>query len=161
MRLSAVDEVMRVNRQSLSKINNMLEFEQFTPSVSVLGLACLALSHVVTLYELAAVVLTNKGSLRPGGPLQPNAPSFSSFDTLDRRPTIRFGNFCLDPEEFQAIHEQIFLRELHRCSEAAVQLSNRLGFDHADGGNLKRVYTAWQSDIASRVENVKSIIDKD
>lgn len=155
IRLSAVDEVMRINRQTINKINNMLHFEELTPSVSLLGLACMTLSHVVTLYELAAEALESKGNL-PG-----NTTSFSSFGNLNCRPTIRFGNFYLDTEGQQAVQEQIFLKELQRCSRAAVKLSNRLGFDHADGGRLRSLYSSWQSEIVTRVEKVQSDIGKD
>ncbi|KAH8723053.1 hypothetical protein GQ44DRAFT_761296 [Phaeosphaeriaceae sp. PMI808] len=161
VRLSAADEVMRINRQSINKIDNVLEFEELTPSVSLLGLTCLAMSHVVTLYELAADALTSKGGDLPRGPLAPNANPFSSFENLDRRPAIRFGNFCLDSEEHQAIQEQIFLKELQRCSRAAVKLSSRLGFEHADGGRLQHIYSVWQSDIVARLEKVHSMVKKD
>ena len=160
IRLSAADEVMRINKSMINKINNVLEFEEFTPSVSLLGLTCLTLSHVVTLYELAAEALTSKGT-PPRGLLPPNATSFSSFDHLDRRPAIHFGNFCLDSEEHQAIQEQIFLKELQRCSRAAAKLSARLGFDHADGGRLQNVYATWHTDLISRVEKVQTVIKKE
>jgi hypothetical protein len=160
IRLSAVDEVMRINKQSINRINSALEFEEYTPSVSLLGLTCLVMSHIVTLYELAADGLTTKGNL-PRGPLPPNATSFSTFGNLERRPTIHFGNFCLDFEEHQAIQEQIFIKELQRCSLAATKLLGRLGFDHADGGRLQNVYSTWQSDIVSRVEKVQSTIKKE
>ena len=160
IRLSAVDEVMRINKHSINKINNVLKFEEFTPSVSLLGLICLAMSHVVTLYEMAADALTTKAN-QPHGSLPLSTTAFQSFDHIERRPVIHFGNFCLDFEEHQAIQEQIFLRELQRCSSAASKLSARLGFDHADGGRLQSIYSTWQSDIIARVEKVQSIFKKE
>lgn len=36
IRLLAVDKVMRINKHLINKINNVLKFKEFTPSVSLL-----------------------------------------------------------------------------------------------------------------------------
>ncbi|KAL6808130.1 hypothetical protein V8C40DRAFT_259874 [Trichoderma camerunense] len=137
-RLVAADEVMRVNKHCVVSILEILEYEETSPSMSLLGLSCLALNHVVTLFEGASSYLLS--------------PNKRHEYPQKRMPTIQFGIFDVDPEEHLAIQCQILLRELQRCGQTAERLLERLKLVHEDRGNLGVVYSDWLGSIQNRLQ---------
>lgn len=137
-RLVAADEVMRVNKHCIVSVLEILEYEETSPSMSLLGLCCLALNHVVTLFEGASNHLLSPNKRNEYPP--------------KRMPTIQFGNFHVDPEEHLAIQCQIILRELQRCARAADKLIGRLKLVHEDRGNLGDTYSDWLGTMQSRLQ---------
>ncbi|KAL5364123.1 hypothetical protein BJX96DRAFT_156797 [Aspergillus floccosus] len=145
-RLVAPDEVMRVNKQCVLHILSLLEYEETSPSMSLLGLCCLLLNHVVTLFDAG-------WGHRCG---LDNRPEHAN----SRMPPIRFGNFRVDPEEHLAIQGQIFLREVQRSQRAAEKLIGRLQLVRDDRGNLGSIYSSWVKDMQSRLELLCETIAK-
>ncbi|EHK21965.1 uncharacterized protein TRIVIDRAFT_230775 [Trichoderma virens Gv29-8] len=145
-RLVAADEVMRVNKHCVVSILEILEYEETSPSMSLLGLSCLAINHVVTLFEGASDYLLS--------------PSKRHEYPQKRMPTIQFGNFHVDPEEHLSIQCQILLRELQRCGRTAEKLLERLKLVHEDRGNLGVVYSDWLRTIQNRLQTLCENVQK-
>ncbi|RHZ55537.1 Zn(II)2Cys6 transcription factor domain-containing protein [Aspergillus thermomutatus] len=145
IRLMAVDEVMRVSKHCMAQLVLHLDSQKTNPSMSLLGLNCLALNHVVTLLESASsYVLLPSEAEEPQGHI----------------PTIQFGNYRLDPEQYVDIQVQLFMKELERCSQIVDKLAGRVQQIQGDHRNLATIYSSWQSDLQTRLQALRETLAK-
>ncbi|GFF55289.1 aflatoxin biosynthesis regulatory protein [Aspergillus udagawae] len=145
IRLMAVDEVMRVSKHCMAQLVLHLDSQKTYPSMSLLGLNCIALNHVVTLLESASsCVMLPSEAEEPQGHI----------------PTIQFGNYRLDPEQYIDIQVQLFMKELERCSQIVDRLAGRVQQIQGDHQNLATIYSSWHSDLQTRLQALRETVAK-
>ncbi|KAJ5249272.1 hypothetical protein N7468_000723 [Penicillium chermesinum] len=136
--LSAIDEVLRINKEATQKINHLLKRSDYTRSMGSLMVVVAAAHYVVCLFETACDNLFS--SPCPGRwSLPPTTDSSHSHNRFRGHrgsvgsgmstpislnpPGIGFGTFLLDPQDQAAMVARIIYTELHRTLRMVQSLS--------------------------------------
>lgn len=178
--LSAIDEVLRVNKDVAHRISKLINRTDYTSSVSCSVMVIAAAHHVVSLFEVACSELYNWG---PEGEPRPGPPSYgaSSNDQLsqggvladDRRrratttilpaasstPGIGFGSFLLDPEEQAALRTRIIATELRRSLEIIQALSVPFNSHCQPLDSSLVVLDGWLQELERRMQFLISSVE--
>ncbi|KAJ5190097.1 hypothetical protein N7491_007860 [Penicillium cf. griseofulvum] len=144
--LTAVDEVMRINKHCMAHVLVSLDWEKTNPNMSLLTLNGLVVNHVISLFESASsqVLLPSDLEESPQGYL----------------PSIHFGNYTLDAEQHAAIQVQLFLKELERCGQLVNKLTSRVQQLDDDPHRLAPVLSTWHERLRTRLEALREMVAK-
>lgn len=173
--LSAIDDVLRVNKEATQRISELINSTKCTSSIGSSIVVVAAAHHVVCLFEEACSELYSSCSSgnRPSmsdDPQHNNIP----FGYTRRRlpgvtvgrangpfpaPGIGFGSFLLDPQEQTVFRAQIISIELHRSLRMVQSLSMPLqtGCFGPDPASL--AMDGWLQDLKRRLRSLISVVE--
>ena len=146
---TAIDEVMRVNKECMTKIVVIMNSEVFKRCKSCRMLILTALDLVITLYEKGV-----SEDVR-------SAPQSSRPQLIDHtgaeKATLQFGVFQFDPEDLAMFRNQIVRNELERCIQMiqgqCTEFGSRLSVASTPS---HKVYQQWVSVIENRARILAS-----
>lgn len=133
--LSAIDEILRINREVTQRISELINHRDYISSIGSSIVVVAAAHHVVCLFQNACRELYSPSdsgaAIRSISSLCDDSQrSRLSFGDARRRPPgglptlgIGFGSFLLDPQEQAALGAQIISTELHRSLRMVQSLS--------------------------------------
>ncbi|KAL5356674.1 hypothetical protein BJX96DRAFT_171827 [Aspergillus floccosus] len=173
--LSAIDDVLRVNKEATQRISELINHTNYINSIGSSIVVVTAAHHVVCLFEEACSELY---SSRSSG----NRPSMSAdtehtnipFGLTRRRlpggtigcangplptPGIGFGSFLLDPEEQAAFRAQIISIELHRSLRMVQSLSMPLQTGRFGPDPASVAVDGWLQDLKQRLRSLISVVE--
>ncbi|KAL4783353.1 hypothetical protein BJX76DRAFT_358096 [Aspergillus varians] len=180
--LSAIDEVLRTNKEATQRISELTCRSDYTSSIGCSIVVVAAAHHVVCLFESACGELysppPNRGrwsipSRSEDSQHNPNSTSFgnprrrsyggslghTNTNGLPPAPGIGFGSFLLDPQEQAALGAQIISTELHRSLRMVQSLSVPLqtGFFAPDPAGV--AVDGWLQDLKQRLRCLISAVE--
>ncbi|KAL2869629.1 uncharacterized protein BJX67DRAFT_379176 [Aspergillus lucknowensis] len=173
--LSAIDDVLRVNKEASQRISELIKHANYMNSIGSSIVVVAAAHHVVCLFEEACGELYFS-------PSSGNRPSMSAdtqhnnmpFGFTRRRlpggtggcangplhtPGIGFGSFLLDPQEQAAFRAQIISIELHRSLRMVQSLSMPLLAGRFGPDPARAAVDGWLQDLKQRLRSLISAVE--
>ena len=145
----AIDEVMRVNKDCMTRISKIMSLEVFKQCKSCRMLILIALDLVITLYEkgISEDVRSTPQSSRP-----------QLIDQNGTEPaTLQFGVFQFDPDDLAMFRNQIVRNELERCIQMIQRQCTESGSRSGVGSTPShKVHQQWVSVIENRARILAS-----
>ncbi|BCS28410.1 Zn(II)2Cys6 transcription factor domain-containing protein [Aspergillus puulaauensis] len=173
--LSAIDEVLRINKEATQKINQLLRRSDYARSMGSLMVVVAAAHHVVCLFETAcdefyASPCRGRWSLPS---TTDSARSHSRFGTHHRGslgggrsvsgalnpPGIGFGTFLLDPQDQAAMGARIICTELHRTLKMVQSLSTPMQAGCFAPDLAPVAVDGWLQDLKQRLRTLISTVE--
>ncbi|KAL4886427.1 hypothetical protein BJY04DRAFT_213195 [Aspergillus karnatakaensis] len=160
--LSAIDEVLRINKEATQKINQLLKRADYTRSMGSLMVVVAAAHHVVSLFEVACEDLyaspchDNHHALyrNRGGTL--NRGLKLKIQGALHPPGIGFGSFLLDPQDQIALGARIICTELHRTLKMVQALSSPMQTGCFAPELAPMAVDGWLQDLNGRLRTLIS-----
>ncbi|KAF7128645.1 hypothetical protein CNMCM5793_003496 [Aspergillus hiratsukae] len=154
--LTAIDEVLRVNKAATQAIGELMNRRDYTCSIGASIVILAAAQHAVHLFETACEELypglhRNRWSTPPD---IPGKPSNSHVPALSYTPGIGFGSFPLDPEEQASLSARIISTELRRSLQMLRCLSSSPRPDHRSFS-----LHSWTQNLEKRMQYLISVVD--
>ncbi|RHZ46025.1 uncharacterized protein CDV56_102190 [Aspergillus thermomutatus] len=154
--LTAIDEVLRVNKAATQAIGELMNRRDYACSVGASIVMLAAAQHAVHLFETACeelypALLQNRWSTAPdiaGKPSHPHAPA------LSYAPGIGFGSFLLDPQEQASLSARIISTELRRSLQMLRSLSSPPRPDH-----ISFSLNSWTQNLEKRMQYLISMVE--
>ncbi|KAG2417908.1 hypothetical protein HFD88_001007 [Aspergillus terreus] len=135
--LSAIDDVLRVNKEATQRISGLINSTKCTSSIGGSIVVVAAAHHVVCLFEEAC--------RRANGPFP--------------APGIGFGSFLLDPQEQTVFRAQIISIELHRSLRMVQSLSMPLQTGCFGPDPACLAMDGWLQDLKRRLRSLISVVE--
>ncbi|KAL3459743.1 hypothetical protein BJX64DRAFT_290912 [Aspergillus heterothallicus] len=172
--LSAIDEVLRTNKEATQRINQLLTRTDYARSMGSLMVVVAAAHHVVCLFETACEDLYSspchdRWALPPTGyPSQPHSRyrnhrgSMSSGMSMSgslHPPGIGFGTFLLDPQDQAALGARIICTELHRTLKMVQALSTPMQAGCFAPDLAPVAVDGWLQDLKQRLRTLISTVE--
>ncbi|KAJ0418002.1 hypothetical protein BJY00DRAFT_315398 [Aspergillus carlsbadensis] len=172
--LSAIDEVLRINKEATQKINQLLKRSDYARSMGSLMVVVAAAHHVVCLFETACDDLYSspchgRWSLPPAtDPSRPNSRFGGHRGSLGggvsipsalNPPGIGFGTFLLDPQDQAAMGARIICTELHRTLKMVQSLSTPMQAGCFAPNLAPVAVDGWLQDLKQRLRTLISTVE--
>ncbi|KAL3484365.1 hypothetical protein BJX62DRAFT_243996 [Aspergillus germanicus] len=172
--LSAIDEVLRINKEATQKINQLLKRSDYARSMGSLMVVVAAAHHVVCLFETAcddfySSPCHGRWSLPPASdPSRPHARfgghrgslgSGMSVPGALNPPGIGFGTFLLDPQDQAAMGARIICTELHRTLKMVQSLSTPMQAGCFAPDLAPVAVDGWLQDLKQRLRTLISTVE--
>ncbi|KAF7180870.1 hypothetical protein CNMCM7691_010161 [Aspergillus felis] len=154
--LTAIDEVLRVNKAATQAISELMSRRDYTCSVGASIVMLAAAQHAVQLFETACeelypALLQNQW---PTAPDIAGKRSNSSVPALSYTPGIGFGSFLLDPQEQAILSARIISTELRRSLQMLRCLSSSPRPDHRSF-----CLNSWTQNLEKRIQYLISVVE--
>ncbi|KAL2842713.1 hypothetical protein BJY01DRAFT_248978 [Aspergillus pseudoustus] len=165
--LSAIDEVLRTNKEATQKINQLLKRNDYARSMGSLMVVVAAAHHVVCLFETACEDLYSspchdKWSLPSISGYQKHRGSLSGGMSVSgslHPPGIGFGSFLLDPQDQAALGARIICTELHRTLKMVQSLSTPMQVGCFAPDLAPVAVDGWLQDLKQRLRALISTVE--
>ncbi|OGE48493.1 hypothetical protein PENARI_c028G02266 [Penicillium arizonense] len=175
--LSAIDEVLRINKEATQGITELTSRADYINSLGGSIVVVAAAHHVVCLFESACGEVYSPPSRSRWSMssrtdnAQQNSASFGNAQRrfhgssagcsngLAAAPGIGFGSFLLDPQEQAALGAQIISTELHRSLRMVQSLSMPLQTRSVGPDPASAAVDRWLQDLKQRLRSLISAVE--
>lgn len=172
--LSAIDEVLRINKEATQKINQLLKRSDYARSMGSLMVVVAAAHLVVCLFETACDDLysspcNGRWSLPPATDSSRSHNRFRghrglfgsgmSIQSSLNPPGIGFGTFLLDPQDQAAMGARIICTELHRTLKMVQSLSTPMQAGCFAPDLAPVAVDGWLQDLKQRLRTLISTVE--
>jgi hypothetical protein len=140
--VTALDEVLDVNKTAVREIARIMSLEQYKESASCPQLISIALGQIITLFESCIHSV--------GFPL----------NNLNTIPRFHFGAFQFDREEQLSLCAHIICKELRRCSQVLATLKSTLRNPLMQDAESVILYDRWSANMGRRLETLITTVEE-